>query len=234
MARTFHQKTAVLIFANSGKEELKYKPIGNGAYLFDELTKNTLGEVEKTGLPFFHLTEKQQKGNSFGERFTHAFQAVFDKGYDTIIAVGNDTPHLRVSHILEAQEQLKSKKLVLGPSVDGGFYLMGIRRSQFRAVSFVNLPWQTSKLFKAVMDWADIWKMELVRLQPLIDLDQLYDIRILLNRFRTFPKVVLRLLMRILYQKVQNYGFVLTSTYFHFLHIPFNKGSPASFVVRVY
>jgi hypothetical protein len=234
MARTFHQKTAVLLFANSGKEELKYKPIENGVYLFDELTKHTLGEVEKTGFPFFHLTEKQQKGNSFGERFTHAVKAVFDKGYDNIITVGNDTPHLSATHILEAHEQLKSKKLVLGPSMDGGFYLMGIHRSHFHAASFANLPWQTSKLLKAVMDWAAIWKMELARLQPLIDLDQLHDIRNLLNRFRIFPRAVLGLLRRILSQKVQDYGFVLTSTSFRSLHIPFNKGSPASFVVRVY
>ncbi|WP_422082711.1 TIGR04282 family arsenosugar biosynthesis glycosyltransferase [Ulvibacterium sp.] len=233
MARVIHQKTAILLFANSGKEELKHKPVENGAGLFDELTKYTLGEVEKTGLPFFHLTEKHQKGDSFGERFAHAIQAIFDKGYDSIITLGNDTPHLHFSHIQEAHAQLKSKKLVLGPSVDGGFYLMGIHRSQFHAVSFANLPWQTSKLFKAIIDWADIGEEELTRLQPLIDLDQLHDVRNLLSRFRTFPKAVLRLLVQIIYRRVQKYGFVPTSIDSHFLHIPFNKGSPALFAVGI-
>lgn len=227
MVRDTHQKTAILLFANSGREELKHKPIENGADLFDELTKHTLGEVEKTGLPFFHLSEKQQKGSSFGERFTYAIQVIFDKGYDSIITLGNDTPHLRVNHILEAHALLKSKKLVLGPSVDGGFYLMGIHRSQFHTVSFANLPWQTSELFKAVMDLVDVGEEELTRLRPLIDLDQFHDVRNLLSRFRTFPKAILRLLVQILYRKVQKYGFVPTFIDSHFLHIPFNKGSPA-------
>ncbi|WP_299533737.1 DUF2064 domain-containing protein [Ulvibacterium sp.] len=232
MAGVIHQKTAVLLFANSGKEELKHKSVEKGSNLFDELTKYTLGEIEKTGLPFFHLTEKQQNGNSFGERFTQAIQVIFDKGYDTIITLGNDTPHLRANHILEANAQLKSKKLVLGPSLDGGFYLMGIHRSQFRAVSFANLPWQTSKLLKAIIDWVDIGEEELIQLQPLIDLDQFHDVR-LLSRFRTFSKAVLRLLVQILYRRVQNYGFVLDFIDFHFLPIPFNKGSPALLAVGV-
>jgi len=234
MSLTKENGTAILIFAQSSTEDMKHKNMVNGDVLFDSLTKHTIALVEKTGLPYYHFTEKEQKGHSFGERFTNAIQTVFNKGFDSVITVGNDTPHLGVKHILEANEQLKSKKLVLGPSIDGGFYLMGLHRSQFHAHSFAQLPWQTTQLFKAVVKWSDECEIQLVRLQPLIDLDQLQDIRNLLNRFFTLPKAILGILAQILYQTVQNWIFVLVPYTLHFLHFPFNKGSPTSIAVKAY
>ena len=58
-------KTAIIIFANSSKEELKHKAIVNGQKLFDTLTGITVQTVKKTKLPYFHFTEKEQLGNSF-------------------------------------------------------------------------------------------------------------------------------------------------------------------------
>ncbi len=129
-------KTAILVFARSSKEETVHKSIYNGAQLFDSLTDYTLEIASKTHLPYFHFSEEQQIGDTFGERFINAIQAVFEKGYEQVITIGNDTPQLKVSHIIEAEKQLSSNKSVLGPSADSGFYLMGLHKSQFDHYAF--------------------------------------------------------------------------------------------------
>ena len=74
------KKTAILIFANSAKEEANANPL-QIVLFFETLTNETINKVKQTGLPYFHFTEKQQIGNSFGARFTNAIQSVFDKGF---------------------------------------------------------------------------------------------------------------------------------------------------------
>ena len=105
-------KTAILVFANSSQEEISHKAIPKSGLLFDMLTQRTLKTVKKTKLPYFHLTEEHQVGDSFGERFTNAIQMVFTKGFEQIITIGNDTPQLRVSHILDASGHLENGKEV--------------------------------------------------------------------------------------------------------------------------
>jgi hypothetical protein len=62
-------KTAILVFANSAREESKHKTIPGGEALFHGLTEHTLTIVKKTKLTYFHCTEQQQFGNSFYVRF---------------------------------------------------------------------------------------------------------------------------------------------------------------------
>ena len=78
------KKTAILIFSNSAKEDAKRKSFAD-SQLFETLTNETINKVKKTGLPYFHFTETQQEGTSFGARFSNAIQTVFDKGFTNII-----------------------------------------------------------------------------------------------------------------------------------------------------
>ena len=110
--------TAILVFARSSNEELRYKPFAIKTTLFDALTERTLQTVKKSRIPFYHLTENQQIGNSFGERFTNAVEAIFAKGYDKIITVGNDSPNLSKVHLEKALLKLERNESVIGPSVD--------------------------------------------------------------------------------------------------------------------
>ena len=64
-----------------------------------DLNRHTIRQIEHSGLDYFHFTEKEQEGGDFGERFIHAIQSVFNKGYEYIITLGNDTPQLRTKHI---------------------------------------------------------------------------------------------------------------------------------------
>jgi len=218
--------TAILVFANSSQEELKHKTITNDYTLFNELTAQTLKTVEKSKLPYFHISEKEQIGTSFGERFTNAIEVIINKGYEKIIAIGNDSPQLKVSHILEASNQLNAKKFVLGPSADGGFYLMGIHKSQFNKSVFKKLAWQTSNLYKQTLESVAISAVEAVELRTLYDIDSVNDIKQILAYTHQIPKKLLLILLKLLNSREQHqkicYPF-LPQLYFK---NNYNKGSP--------
>ena len=219
--------TAILVFANSSQEELKHKPIYQGGSLFNVLTERTLAIVKACNLPYFHFSEQEQSGNTFGERFVQAIEAVFDKGYDSIITIGNDTPQLMRSHILETHEKLQAKKFVLGPSQDGGFYLMGLHKSQFDATQFQQFAWQTTHLIKEVSSFAQRQGADVIRLRVFYDLDSLVDIKKLLQYRRQFSMTLLTLFQELL-KEIQ-----IISSFFSILvnrmrsKNYFNKGSPS-------
>lgn len=198
MQSSLKHKTAILVFANSSKEEVKNKTIVKGNELFDALTAHTLKTVEKSGLPYFHFSEEQQIGHSFGERFTNAIEAVFNKGYDTIITIGNDTPQLKPSDLLETEKQLKSEKFVLGPTIDGGFYLMGLQKNQFDASVFKTFAWQTSGLSKQLLQWVAENVQKTFFLQTLVDIDTVEDIKSILAYASSLPKVLLSTFLKII------------------------------------
>ncbi len=219
--------TAILVFANSAQHELQYKPMANGAQFFEALTERTLKLVRETKIPFFHFTEKQQNGNAFGERFVNSLQSVFDKGYKNVISIGNDTPHLSVKHLLDARDRLEAKKFVLGPSADGGFYLMGLHRSNFDATEFLKLPWQSSGLNKALLELVSDQGKGVVSLKTLFDLDTVRDLKLFANRFKNVGKHLLVLVLELIRPKdpllcpISCSGI---STQYHSNF--FNKGSP--------
>ena len=169
-------KTAILIFALSSQEEQRRKKIINGDNLFNALSEHSLKIASKTGLPYFHYTEKEQEGNTFGERFTNAIQSVFNRGFKQIITIGNDSPQLKASHINKAARLLANNTSVLGPSADGGFYLMGLHRENFDAIKFKDLPWQTSDLGNDLKKEFSTAHNILVQLDRLFDIDNNQDL----------------------------------------------------------
>ena len=223
------QDTAILVFANSATKDSHIKKIGADTSLFDALNAHIFSIVKASGLPYFHFTEKEQCGETFGERFTHAIQSVFDKGFANIIAIGNDSPQLKTQHLLEAHSQLQLDKTVIGPAMDGGFYLLGLHQSNFHKSSFKALPWQVSSLFKATEQYFESVGCTIFSLDRLIDIDSTIDIKRLSNHVSTIVDAWLVLFSKLLRQTIrfQEVGLIVVKN--SFLHIPFNKGSPFSF-----
>lgn len=219
-------KTAILIFANSAEKEIISKSFSSRS-LFETLNKHTLNIAKKTGIPYFLFSEKQQIGNSFGERFTNAIQSVYNLGFNTVITIGNDTPHLTSKHILKTVEKLQKHSIVLGPSTDGGFYLMGLKKSQFNKETFLKLPWQTSNLNRSIFKLKASKKINITYLEILTDIDTASDIKLVLESYKTLSTKIKTLLL-------QSFSSVKKITYYHFitienfiLNLQFNKGSPA-------
>ncbi|MEZ7494138.1 DUF2064 domain-containing protein [Leeuwenhoekiella aequorea] len=139
-------------------------------------------------------SEKNQSGDGFGGKFINEINKLFARGYENIITIGNDSPHLNASHIQEAAKRLIKSPLVLGPSRDGGFYLMGLQKSHFNAESFLRLPWQTASLSTSIIRLLNTKKIEVTLLEPLNDLDSEKDIEAILNDTKFLSKELIHLL----------------------------------------
>lgn len=203
------------------------KAFPNGKGLFDALNNKTLNTVKNTGLPFFHFTENEQQGSTFGARFTNAIQEVFSRGYDNIITIGNDTPQLKQSHLLKTAELLNRENFVLGSSEDGGFYLMGLKKSHFDLNSFLELPWNTSRLATAIsLLVVSNPEVEIYKLQPLKDIDRLIDLKSLLNSFCSISKELKKIILLLLCSDKETFHISEFIRNDFFNEIYYNKGSP--------
>lgn len=219
-----NNKTAILIFARSAQADASQKKLGKSVALFKELNRQTLITAKATGLPYFQCSEKEQVGADFGERLTNALSDVYELGFDNVIAIGNDTPQLLPSHILSAHNRLQSTSLVLGPSSDGGFYLMGLRRSHFRPEQFVKLPWQSENLTDAIL--SSLSRKRINTLETLSDLDTIADLEYVVGQRAPLNRRILQLINNLFTQT----KIVVWETAIHFFSSltkrHFNKGSP--------
>jgi uncharacterized protein len=68
-----------------------------------------------------------QEGANLGERMLHCFRQVAGAGFERILMMGADVPHVRNEWLDDAEARLGDRDLVLGPSRDGGYYLIAMR-----------------------------------------------------------------------------------------------------------
>lgn len=221
-----NKSTAILIFAQSAERESKLKLFLKSEVLFSELNKHTLSTVEKSGLPYFHFSEKEQNGPTFAERYVNAIQSVYDQGYDTVITIGNDTPQLTTKHLHHTVEKLQECPIVLGPSMDGGYYLMGLHKSQFDPEVFLKLPWQTSRLMHRMQQVFSAKKTAVVLLNKLQDIDTAKDAKKLADGFKAVSYRILQVLRSLFTSEdVPILKYVFFIPIFQ-KEIYYNKGSP--------
>lgn len=149
--------TAILVFIRDEQEETRVKRFADFSSLrtHRRIVRILNRRIERlasgTGLPTFIVSGNQQVGNDFGERFTNAIKGLFDRGFRRVISVGNDCLSLTCEHLLEVNRMLERTPLVLGPTYDGGAYIIGIDRAVFRQEAFRGLPWQCSELLPALV-----------------------------------------------------------------------------------
>lgn len=175
--------TAILLFTRTAREEAAAKSWSGRAknrQLAKLLIRNSRRVAQKSGFPI--IVHDNQQGNSFAEKLHYAFQEAFKKGFEHIICIGNDTPSLTAKTLKKAASALHNgQKWVLGPSQDGGVYLIGMRKDCFQQIEFDTLPWQSGQLFQEL-------KASLGQRNPGItlsikqDLDDAKDISLMLFR----------------------------------------------------
>lgn len=68
-----------------------------------------------------------QRGQDLGERMWRCFQALCHEGFERVIMIGADVPHVRDDWLDEAETELGGTDVVLGPTDDGGYYLIALR-----------------------------------------------------------------------------------------------------------
>ena len=87
-----------------------------------------------------------------GERMHQAARHCFDLGARRVVIVGTDVPSLPPRHVDRAFELLRANEVVLGPSMDGGYYLVGLARP-LREI-FHDVAWGTERVFDQTLERA--------------------------------------------------------------------------------
>ena len=117
--------------------------------------------------------KKLQKGNDLGERMQHAFEMAFKEGYEKVVIVGSDLFDLKSAHIENAFKALENHNLVIGPSLDGGYYLLGMK--VLHPAVFKNKQWGTDSVLETTLKNLEQENVKL--LEALNDIDTFEDLQ---------------------------------------------------------
>ena len=117
-----------------------------------------------------------QRGSDLGERMKNAFGDVFSQGSTRAVLIGSDMPDLPHSFIDEAFTSLEDHDAVLGPSHDGGYYLIGFRSDSFLPEAFDRVPWSTPAVFQQTLGILQRSKYRVHTLQERRDIDTVDDL----------------------------------------------------------
>jgi uncharacterized protein len=125
------------------------------------------------GLP---LVYHSQGGGDLGQRMERSLVDAFQSGMEQVIIIGTDCPGVNSGLLATAFEQLRSCDLVLGPALDGGYYLIGLR--QLIPKLFVNIDWGSPKVLQQTVDIAQKLNLSHTYLRVLGDVDRPEDLSI--------------------------------------------------------
>jgi rSAM/selenodomain-associated transferase 1 len=122
-----------------------------------------------------HLFAKHlQEGNDLGERMMNAFEKVFSLGSKKVCIIGSDCYQLETEILDDAFEKLESNEIVIGPAIDGGYYLLGTK--QLYTEVFTAKEWGTSAVLDDTIEAINRLKLSYSELPLLNDIDTLEDL----------------------------------------------------------
>jgi len=113
-----------------------------------------------------------QSEGDLGDRIKKAFQEVLIKT-DRAIIIGSDCAQLSAKHIQQAIDALDDNNVVIGPSLDGGYYLLGMD-SNYQFL-FEDVAWSTESVFEETKSKALDQGLKVVEIQTLSDIDYIED-----------------------------------------------------------
>ena len=115
-----------------------------------------------------------QNGSDLGERMKNAFALLFER-HERVVLIGSDLPELSTTLIEKAYALLEENDLVLGPTLDGGYYLIGLRSVQPHL--FEKMSYSHPEVLAQTLERAKELKLSFAMLEPLRDLDTLEDLK---------------------------------------------------------
>lgn len=166
------------------------KDIGNGAaaLLYELMLRHVINNVDslsydielwktsESGRAYFEelipgaAIMNQSEGN-IGERMSGAFRSGFAAGYRRVCITGTDCPGISFHDIINAFDALKDNALALGPSSDGGYYLIGL--SEFHPELFEGISWSTGSVLSESVEKACLMKIAYAFLAVMDDIDEI-------------------------------------------------------------
>ncbi len=122
-----------------------------------------------------------QGDGDLGERLGRAFGIAFREGADHVLVLGSDHPTLPAEYLERGFSALKGAHLVLGPSIDGGYYALALRRYAWprAATLFRDIPWSTPRVLERTRERARMGGLCHVELPAWYDVDEPAALRLL-------------------------------------------------------
>lgn len=119
--------------------------------------------------------KKKQKGHDLGERMLNAFAGAFSDNFTKACIIGSDCFDLTTEIINQAFEKLDTHDVVIGPALDGGYYLLGMKK--LIPGIFTGKPWSQNSLLEETLVEARQLNLNCFLLPSLNDIDTYKDLR---------------------------------------------------------
>ncbi len=120
------------------------KGVDRFAFVFPNLSSGYFEFLESNSLKV-----ELQEGENLGQRMEVAIRQKFKMGYERVVIIGADSPTLPIKYIELAFNS--ERDIVLGPSTDGGYYLIGMKE-KFLSV-FEGIDWGTERVLEQTLHW---------------------------------------------------------------------------------
>lgn len=134
--------------------------------------------------PFYKFLQNQNP--DLGIKMQSAFEEAFQDGYESVCIIGSDCYALDEKAIEQAFNALENHDVVLGPSNDGGYYLLGM--NQLHPELFKNKEWSTESVApETIQDFKSL-NLKYSLLEELTDIDNEEDLK-------TIPKEIVKKLL---------------------------------------
>ncbi|TGK24430.1 glycosyltransferase [Leptospira yasudae] len=190
-----NRETLILFLRNPVVGQVKTRlaaGLGNEAALnvYEQLVEITQKQVAGLDLPvrlYFdsipefvsgkwgnQVSAHLQSGEDLGFRMSNAFSETFSQGAQKAVIIGSDCPDLETKHIREAFSALDQSDVVLGPALDGGYYLLGLK-SHLPEI-FYEVPWSTDRVFAVTLEKLQLSRKNVWILPKLGDVDEPEDL----------------------------------------------------------
>ncbi|NOZ61366.1 MAG: glycosyltransferase [Calditrichaeota bacterium] len=115
-----------------------------------------------------------QQGDDLGEKMHNAIKQILKKGFEKVVLIGSDIPTIDLTTIIRAFSVLENSDVTLGPSLDGGYYLIGMKKP--RKVLFENIIWSTDKVLRQTIARIQQNELSLSQIEVKNDIDTYDDL----------------------------------------------------------
>ena len=132
------------------------------------------------------LNYQLQGEGDLGKRMENSFLSAFNQGAREVVIIGIDCPGVNAEVLAKAFQKIQNCDILLGPAVDGGYYLIGLKRVIGKL--FTNIDWGTARVLQQTVDIAQKLSLSVAYLQTLADVDIPEDLPIWQNTYQ--PTVI--------------------------------------------
>ncbi|MBD2328787.1 TIGR04282 family arsenosugar biosynthesis glycosyltransferase [Alkalinema sp. FACHB-956] len=124
-------------------------------------------------------TYVHQGEGDLGDRMARSISDGFAQGYSAVILIGTDCPEVTPDLLSEAFSHLSTSDMVIGPALDGGYYLIGVCNNPGIEFSklFENIHWSTHEVLAKTLNNANSLSLKIKQLKVLSDIDTPEDLK---------------------------------------------------------